>query len=388
MASPRIFVSSTCYDLYDLRNNIYNFIKDYDYEPIMSEFGDIFYDYNLHVQDACVNEISKCQMFVLIIGNNYGSFYHKTKENDKNPKSVTMTEFQKALKDNIPKHIFINRMVKYDYDNYRRFLEKEYTKYFSDNNVENDDIESIKFKIRDEFDSNYHFAHESYKHIFKFIDATSSLVVNNAILTYETTTDIQSQLKKQWSNFMYESLIKAKEKKSIINEENTMLSIKSKLEKIDKTIESIVSSESNGIISISTNKLIEDYKFNDLIEVQKEMDKYLKDIIFNKNIFNVEKRRGYFENGLTDLMVKEWIESLGKTLESYKWSAEVPFEIVFECIGGNGFIDDNMIPYESIFKLYGIYNNCGDEQDNLIKSVKLKLDQLNTKDKEKDDMPF
>jgi hypothetical protein len=65
MAIPRIFISSTCYDLYDLRNNLREFIKSFDYEPVMSEFGDIFYDYTLHVQDACLKEIEnvKCLFY-------------------------------------------------------------------------------------------------------------------------------------------------------------------------------------------------------------------------------------------------------------------------------------------------------------------------------------
>ena len=44
MAVPRVFISSTCYDLQEIRFQLRRFIQDIGYEPVMSEFGDIFYD--------------------------------------------------------------------------------------------------------------------------------------------------------------------------------------------------------------------------------------------------------------------------------------------------------------------------------------------------------
>lgn len=40
---PRIFVSSTFYDLKYVREDLSNFIKAHDFEPIMFEDGDIGY---------------------------------------------------------------------------------------------------------------------------------------------------------------------------------------------------------------------------------------------------------------------------------------------------------------------------------------------------------
>ena len=105
MAKPRVFISSTCYDLKEIRSQIREFIFDYGYEPILSEFGDIFFDYGEHPQDSCFKEIEKCQMFVLIIGNSFGSTYYKT-TNISTPSSITMEEFAKSIKCNVPKHVF------------------------------------------------------------------------------------------------------------------------------------------------------------------------------------------------------------------------------------------------------------------------------------------
>lgn len=42
MAAPRVFVSSTCYDLQEVRYQLRTFIEDFGFIPVMSEYGDIF----------------------------------------------------------------------------------------------------------------------------------------------------------------------------------------------------------------------------------------------------------------------------------------------------------------------------------------------------------
>ena len=49
MAIPRVFMSSTCYDLQEIRFQLRHFIEEIGYDPVMSEFGDIFYDLGQHV---------------------------------------------------------------------------------------------------------------------------------------------------------------------------------------------------------------------------------------------------------------------------------------------------------------------------------------------------
>ena len=73
MTCPRIFVSSTYYDLKHVREIIRKFILDLGYEPVLSEFSDIFYKPGDTVQNSCLKEIANCDLFVLIIGKRYGS---------------------------------------------------------------------------------------------------------------------------------------------------------------------------------------------------------------------------------------------------------------------------------------------------------------------------
>jgi hypothetical protein len=42
MATPRVFISSTCYDLKYIRENLKFFIQNAGYEPVLSEEGNVF----------------------------------------------------------------------------------------------------------------------------------------------------------------------------------------------------------------------------------------------------------------------------------------------------------------------------------------------------------
>jgi len=67
MPAPRVFISSTWYDLRYIRENLKYFITSLGYDPILSEEGDVFYDPSKHVQDAGLAEVPSCQIFVSII---------------------------------------------------------------------------------------------------------------------------------------------------------------------------------------------------------------------------------------------------------------------------------------------------------------------------------
>ncbi len=54
---PKIFVSSTYYDLKHVREIVRKFILDLGYEPVLSEFSDIFYRPSDTVQNSCLKEI-------------------------------------------------------------------------------------------------------------------------------------------------------------------------------------------------------------------------------------------------------------------------------------------------------------------------------------------
>jgi hypothetical protein len=58
MAKPRIFISSTFYDLRQIRSELDKFIMNLGYEPLRNEEGDIPYGKEEELQKYCYREIT------------------------------------------------------------------------------------------------------------------------------------------------------------------------------------------------------------------------------------------------------------------------------------------------------------------------------------------
>lgn len=88
----RIFLSSTCYDLQDLRAEVEAFLKGKGHELLLSDRANFPVDVNKHRHDVCVDNVAACEVFVLVIDGRFGAPYYK------NPDiSITWAEFKEAL---------------------------------------------------------------------------------------------------------------------------------------------------------------------------------------------------------------------------------------------------------------------------------------------------
>ena len=68
MAKPRVFISSTFYDLKQIRLELDKFIEGLGYEPVRNEVGDIPYGKDEELQSYCYKEISKLiYLFLLLV---------------------------------------------------------------------------------------------------------------------------------------------------------------------------------------------------------------------------------------------------------------------------------------------------------------------------------
>lgn len=100
-----LFVSSTCYDLAQIRVDIRDFADFLGIDPIMSEF-DSFpaspYEHNIN---NCLEAVrNRADIFLLIVGGRYGSIYDSGK-------SITNMEFNEACAKGIPKYVFVKENI-------------------------------------------------------------------------------------------------------------------------------------------------------------------------------------------------------------------------------------------------------------------------------------
>lgn len=100
MSKVNIFVSSTCYDLSQIRNDIKQCIQDLGHNPMLSELKDFPIDTKLSNSENCINAVkNEADIFILIIGNKYGSVLESGK-------SITNTEFLAAIDKGLPIYTF------------------------------------------------------------------------------------------------------------------------------------------------------------------------------------------------------------------------------------------------------------------------------------------
>lgn len=246
MAKPRIFISSTYYDLKHIRYSLDIFIERLGYESILSEKGDIAYAYDISLDESCYREVENVDMFVLIIGGRYGS---ETSNSVKKPdkkfydryESITKKEYETAVRKDIPIYILIESNV---YAEYRTFLK----------NKDNDKV---------------NYAHADSVNIFVLIEEMLSRPRNNPIQTFEKFDEIESWLKEQWSGLFRELL----NRKSQQNQIRTLTTEVSELQEINKTLKTYlevvlktVKPDSEGLI------IDEDKRLSDVI-LRKELEK-------------------------------------------------------------------------------------------------------------------
>ena len=175
---PRIFVSSTFYDLKYVREDLANFIRTYNFEPILFEEGDIGYESGKPLDNSCYDAMRTSDMAILIIGGQHGTnATNQTDENSANFISITQQEFISAVHNNIPVFAFVDAKVYTEYDLYKENIEKI-----------KKDSNHISFRATKDI------------RVFEFIRniyGLGSIPVNE----FSKIQDIKDFLSKQWSDF-------------------------------------------------------------------------------------------------------------------------------------------------------------------------------------------
>ena len=106
----RIFLSSTCLDLVDLRSGLKESLEEMGYQVWASEFPDFPVDSSLGAQDNCLRNVARADQYVLIVNDRYGAAYEGTAY-PKRPVSVTWYEYLRALECKKPIRILVRERI-------------------------------------------------------------------------------------------------------------------------------------------------------------------------------------------------------------------------------------------------------------------------------------
>ncbi|MCH7877905.1 MAG: DUF4062 domain-containing protein [candidate division Zixibacteria bacterium] len=238
MARPRIFISSTYYDLKDIRESLEGFIRELGFEPILSEIGNIPYSPDTPLDESCYREAGNSDIFVLIIGGRYGSEWSGGEREV--PKSffdqydsITKKEYEKAVARDVPTYILIEKAVYSEFEIYQR-------------NKDNEEI---------------NYAQVDSANIFRFIDDILSKPKNNPIHKFDKLNDIKKWLREQWSGLFQTLLGKLSDEKQLTSlsaQVKDLSEVSSTLKKYMETVVTkVVPKQAAGIIMEESKRLKE-----------------------------------------------------------------------------------------------------------------------------------
>jgi hypothetical protein len=102
---PSVFISSTCFDLAQVRKDLRAFIEAIGMTATMSEYNSFPVDPNLDAVGNCLGRVKdSADIFVLLVGGRYGSA-------TETGKSVTNLEYTEAKAKGIPRYVFVDKRI-------------------------------------------------------------------------------------------------------------------------------------------------------------------------------------------------------------------------------------------------------------------------------------
>ena len=172
MSRPRVFISSTFFDLKQVRADLERFIKQLGYDPVLHERGRVAYGSDKKLEEYCYREIDQCDIVVSIIGGRFGS------ESQENPYSISQMELKTAIDHGKAVYIFVDRSVYSEFATYQK----------------NRNVPRVKYSFVDNVT------------VYKFLEDVEALPKNNPITPFENAQDIMDFLKEQWAGLFQRSL--------------------------------------------------------------------------------------------------------------------------------------------------------------------------------------
>ncbi len=175
--SNRVFVSSTIYDLFDIRAEVENMLRDSGLSPVMSDSRNDGFDSTIQTNsiDTCLINLKTCDIAILILSQRYGP---SLKNHGFSDHSATHLEYIEAKKLGIPIYVYARDRLLADHAVWKRSTDK--------------------------ISINYGWIDRKDNRIFEIIEERSKLSNHpNWISTYTDSVDLKNQIKrdlKTWTD--------------------------------------------------------------------------------------------------------------------------------------------------------------------------------------------
>ena len=166
MAQPRIFISSTFYDLRQVRDDLERSILELGYEPVRHEAGSVPYTKDERLEAAAYREVELCDIIVAVVGGRFG-----TESQEEPGYSISNVELRRALERGIQVFVFVDKNVLGEHSTYKLNKDNKTIKYSAVNDAR----------------------------VFEFLDELYALPRNNHIASFEVASDITAYLKAQFA---------------------------------------------------------------------------------------------------------------------------------------------------------------------------------------------
>jgi hypothetical protein len=165
MAKPRVFVSSTYYDLRTVRDDLDRFIREVGFEPVRHERGHISYGKEERPEEYAYREIDFCEIVVCVIGGRFGS------TSSDGASSITQKELKTAVERGKQIYMFVEEAVFHEHRHY----------------LANKAITGVRYTAVDD------------PKIHEFLEEVYALPRGNPIFPFSVATDITRVLREQWA---------------------------------------------------------------------------------------------------------------------------------------------------------------------------------------------
>jgi hypothetical protein len=186
MAKPRVFVSSTFYDLRTVRDDIDRFIRSVGFEPVRHERGHIAYGQNERPEEYAYREVDFCEILVCIIGGKFGT------TSATGPYSITQKELKTALDRGKQVYVFVDESVHHEHRYY----------------LANKTVTGVRYTAVDNVK------------IHEFLEEIYALPKGNPIFPFAVSSDITNLLSEQWAGLFQRLLTEsaAKSQAALVEE--------------------------------------------------------------------------------------------------------------------------------------------------------------------------